>query len=72
MITVARRGRAVHSAESTAHVTTGARDVVTPWRDNITRDVRTISDTPYRVAVVARLYCIGLIQPRDSFGLSSL
>jgi hypothetical protein len=36
------------------------------------RDVRTISDTPYRVAVVARLYCIGLIQPRDSFGLSSL
>jgi hypothetical protein len=41
-------------------------------RDNGGADVRTIFDTPYRVAVVARLYCIGLIQPRDSFGLSSL
>jgi hypothetical protein len=53
-------------------MTTGAGDVVTRACDNITWDVRTISDTPYRVAVVARLYCIGLIQPRDSFGLSSL
>jgi hypothetical protein len=40
--------------------------------DNGGADVRTISDTPYRAAAVARLYCIGLIQPRDSFGLSSL
>lgn len=53
-------------------MTTGAGDVVTRLCDNITWDVRTISDTPYRVAVVARLYCIGLIQPSDSFGLSSL
>ena len=36
------------------------------------RDVRTISDTLYHAAAVDRLYCSGLIQPSDSFGLSSL
>ena len=36
------------------------------------RDVRTISDTLYPAAAVDRLYCSGLIQPSDSFGLSSL
>lgn len=35
-------------------------------------DVRTISDTLYPAAAVDRLYCSGLIQPSDSFGLSSL
>ena len=35
-------------------------------------DVRTISDTLYHAAAVDRLYCSGLIQPSDSFGLSSL
>lgn len=40
--------------------------------DTIPTDVRTISDTLYHAAAVDRLYCSGLIQPSDSFGLSSL
>ena len=41
------------------------------YADN-NKDVRTISDTLYPAAAVDRLYCSGLIQPSDSFGLSSL
>ena len=43
---------------------------VPKWHDTH-GDVRTISDTLYHAAV-DRLYCSGLIQPSDSFGLSSL
>ena len=44
---------------------------VPKWHDTH-GDVRTISDTLYPAAAVDRLYCSGLIQPSDSFGLSSL
>lgn len=44
---------------------------VSKWHDTH-GDVRTISDTLYHAAAVDRLYCSGLIQPSDSFGLSSL
>ncbi len=47
------------------------RPLVPFWSD-VHGDVRTISDTLYPAAAVDRLYCSGLIQPSDSFGLSSL
>ena len=49
----------------------GAVGIVSFWHEG-PWDVRTISDTLYPAAAVDRLYCSGLIQPSDSFGLSSL
>ena len=59
-----------HASRQMARRDTPPCPSVPKWHDTH-GDVRTISDTLYHAAV-DRLYCSGLIQPSDSFGLSSL